>query len=167
MPAGAVQVLLEEMVRAKQRCGLPAAAPVMSCYEAGRDGCGRHRFLGTPGVENQVVDSASIEVNRRHRRVKPARLDAHKLLPMVLRHGAGEPKVGSVVRVPSEVDEDRRQRPRELLTAPRDRPRGINRLQGLLAGGGYGGRSQARGRPSSRRAVRGMARRGRRPCRPA
>jgi len=32
-----------------------------------------------------------------------------KLLTMLLRHVAGEPKVWSVVRVPSEVDEDRRQ----------------------------------------------------------
>src|SRR4029453_6035075 len=38
MPAGAVQVLLEEIGRAKQRFGLPADAPVISCYEAGRDG---------------------------------------------------------------------------------------------------------------------------------
>jgi transposase len=55
---------------------------------------------------------------------------------MLLRHVAGEPKVWSVVRVPSEVDEDRRQLHRELLTAKRDRTRGINRMQGLLAGVG-------------------------------
>jgi transposase len=136
MPAGAVEVLLEEIVRAKQRFGLPAEAPVMSCYEAGRDGFWLHRFLGTQGVENHVVDSASIEVNRRHRRAKTDRLDVHKLLTMLLRHVAGEPKVWSVVRVPSEVDEDRRQLHRELLTAKRDRTRVINRMKGLLAGVG-------------------------------
>jgi transposase len=136
MPAGAVQVLLEEIGRAKQRFGLPADAPVISCYEAGRDGFWLHRFLGPQGVENHVVDSASIEVNRRYRRAKTERLDVHKLLTMLLRHVAGEPKVWSVVRVPSEVDEDRRQLHRELLTAKRDRTRVINRMQGLLAGVG-------------------------------
>jgi hypothetical protein len=44
MPAGAVQVLLEESVGATQRFGLPAEAPVMSGDEAGRDGLWLHRF---------------------------------------------------------------------------------------------------------------------------
>jgi hypothetical protein len=136
MPAGAVQVLLEEMAQAKRHFGLPEDAPVISCYEAGRDGFWLHRFLGTRGVENHVIDSASIEVNRRHRRAKTDRLDVHKLLTMLLRHVAGEPKVWSAVRVPSEVDEDRRQLHWELLTAKRDRTRVINRMKGLLAGVG-------------------------------
>jgi transposase len=108
----------------------------MSCDEAGRDGLWLHRFLGPQGVENHGVDSASLEVNRRHRRAKTDRLDAHTLLPMVLRHVAGEPKVWRVVRVPSEVDADRRQRHRALLTAKRDRTRVSKRMQGLLAGVG-------------------------------
>jgi len=136
MPAGAVQVLLEEIAQAKRHFGLPEDAPVISCYEAGRDGFWLHRFLGTRGVENHVIDSASIEVNRRPRRAKTDRLDVHKLLTMLLRHVAGEPKVWSVVRVPSEVDEDRRQLHWELLTAKRDRTRVINRMKGLLAGVG-------------------------------
>jgi transposase len=82
------------------------------------------------------VDSASIEVNRRHRRAKTDRLDVHKLLMMLLRHVAGERKVWSVVRVPSVADEDRRQLHRELLTTKRDRTRVINRMKGLLAGCG-------------------------------
>ena len=56
-----------------------------------------------------MVDSASIAVNRRHRRAKTDRLDVNKLLTMWLRHVAGERKVSSVVRVPSIADEDRRQ----------------------------------------------------------
>src|SRR4029453_4886595 len=52
MPGGAVQGLLEEIGRAKQRFGLPADAPVISCYEAGRDGFWLHRFLGPQGMEN-------------------------------------------------------------------------------------------------------------------
>jgi hypothetical protein len=45
------------------RCA-PADAPVVSCYEAGRDGFWVHRALLTFGVENIVVDSASIQENR-------------------------------------------------------------------------------------------------------
>jgi transposase len=88
------------------------------------------------GIENAVVDSASIEVNRRYRRAKTDRLDVHKLLTMLLRYAAGERKVWSVVRVPSVDDEDRRHLHRALLTAQRDRTRVSNRMKGLLAGYG-------------------------------
>jgi hypothetical protein len=105
---GDCQTVLEEIRRATSRFGLPEAARVVSCYEAGRDGFWLHRFFVSQGVENAVVDSASLEVNRRYRRAKTDRLDVHKLLTMLLRHAAGEKKVWSVVRVPSVVDEDRR-----------------------------------------------------------
>jgi hypothetical protein len=52
-------------------------------------------------VDNRVIDSASIEVNRRQRRTKTDRLDAGKLLNLLLRYHGGEGKVWSVVRVPS------------------------------------------------------------------
>ena len=136
MSAGDVKTLCEEIARAKQRFTLPEDTPVISGYEAGREGFWLHRFLVSHGVDNHVVDSASIEVNRRYRRAKTDRLDVHKLLTMLLRHVAGERKVWSVVRVPSVADEDRRQLHRELLTAKRDRTRVINRLKGLLAGCG-------------------------------
>jgi transposase len=136
VPAGDCQRVLEEIRRAKSRFGLPEEARVVSCYEAGRDGFGLHRFLVSHEVENSVVDSASIEVNRRYRRAKTDRLDVHKLLTMLLRHAAGEKKVWSVVRVPSVADEDRRQVHRELLTTKRDRTRVSNRIKGLLAGYG-------------------------------
>jgi transposase len=136
MPAGDVHGLGEEMARAKRRFGLPDDARVVSCYEAGRDGFWLHRCLVASGVENLVVDSASIEVNRRHRRAKTDRLDVHKLLTMLLRHVAGEERVWSLIRVPSVEEEDRRQLHRALATAKRDRTRGINRLKGLLASQG-------------------------------
>jgi transposase len=136
MPAGDVHGLGEEMARAKRRFGLPDDARVVSCDEAGRDGFWLHRCLVASGVENLVVDSASIEVNRRHRRAKTDRLDVHKLLTMLLRHVAGEERVWSLVRVPSVEEEDRRQLHRALATAKRDRTRVINRLKGLLASQG-------------------------------
>src|SRR5262249_18128522 len=62
--------LLNEIARAKRRFGLAADAAVVSCYEAGRDGFWLHRWLTCQGIANVIVDSASIEVNRRKRRAK-------------------------------------------------------------------------------------------------
>jgi transposase len=92
--------LLKEVHKVKRRFGLPDDAAVVSCYEAGRDGFWLHRWLTSQGIANVIVDSASIEVNRRRRRAKTDRLDAAKLLSMLLRFHAGEHKVSSVVRVP-------------------------------------------------------------------
>src|SRR5580658_8931923 len=60
--------LLEEIGKAKKRLGLPADARVVSCYEAGHEGFWLHRFLLRQGIDNVIVDSSSIEVNRRQRR---------------------------------------------------------------------------------------------------
>src|SRR5512136_2116550 len=64
----------------KKRFGLSKDAHVKSCYEAGRDGFWLHRYLVSEGVENVIVDSSSIEVNRRRRRAKTDKLDVVKLL---------------------------------------------------------------------------------------
>jgi transposase len=129
--------LLTQIGWAKQRLGLAAGARVVSCYEAGRDGFWLHRFLEAQGVENLVVDSASIEVNRRKRRAKTDRVDLVALLDLLARHLAGSAKrVWSVVRVPSVEDEDRRHLHRELKLAKKDRTRVSHRLKGLLANQG-------------------------------
>ena len=112
--------LLAEIKAAKKRFGLPEDAPAVSCYEAGRDGFWLHRFLLAHGIENIVVDSASIEVNRRKRRAKSDRLDAIKLVEMLMRWRNGERKVWAVVHPPSAEDEDRRQLHRELGSAGSD-----------------------------------------------
>ena len=130
--------LTEEIGRAKERFGLPPGTPVVSCYEAGREGFWLHRFLVAQGITNLVVDSASIEVNRRRRRAKADRLDVGKLLYQLVRYRAGERKVWSVVRVPTVGEEDQRQLHRELLTAQRDRTRVTNRMKGLVATQGVG-----------------------------
>jgi len=130
------QALLQEIAKAKKRFGLPDDAPVYSCYEAGRDGFWLHRFLQSQGVNNVVVDSASIEVKRRRRRRKTDRLDAAKLLSMLIRWQQGERQVWSVVQVPSVADEDRRQLHRDLLELKAERTQHSNRIKGLLAGCG-------------------------------
>jgi transposase len=133
MRAGDLARLDHELVVAKQRFALAADAPVVSCYEAGRDGFWLHRALVARGVANIVVDAASIEVNRRARRAKSDRLDNEKLNEMLVRYHAGERRVWHVVRVPSEGDEDRRHLERERETLVRERTRQRNRIQGLLA----------------------------------
>ena len=74
--AGDLAALEREILAAKVRSGLALTAPVVSCYEAGRDGFWLHRWLVAHGVSNVVVDSSSIEVSRRARRAKTDRLDA-------------------------------------------------------------------------------------------
>jgi transposase len=106
-------------------------ARVHSCYEAGRDGWWLHRWLTELGVDNIVVDPASIEVNRRARRAKTDRLDADKLLAMLVRHHRGE-RVWSVLREPSPSDEDARRAHRELQRLTHERIAHTNRISSLL-----------------------------------
>ena len=133
--AGDLAALDQEISRAKVRFGLAESAPVVSCYEAGRDGFWLHRRLCAQGVESSVVDSSSLEVNRRARRAKTDRLDAQKLVAQLLRFTHGE-KVWSVVRVPTVEQEDRRQLPRELEQLKHERTSHCNRIKGLLASQG-------------------------------
>ena len=98
--------LVCEIKAAKKRFGLSEDAPVLSCYEAGRDGFWLHRFLLAHGGQNQVVDSASIEVNRRQRRAKSDGLDAVKPVEMLIRLHNGERKVWKLVRVPAVAESE-------------------------------------------------------------
>lgn len=136
MTARSTEVLRAEIQAAKKRFGLPEDVPVVSCYEAGRDGFWLHRYLAAQGVANVVVDAASIEVNRRFRRAKSDGLDVAKLLTMLIRWHGGERALWSVVHVPAVADEDRRQLHRELLALKRQRTEHSNRIKGLLAGYG-------------------------------
>ena len=106
--AGALLALQQEILLAKRRFRLAEAAPVKSCYEAGRDGFWLHRYLVKTKVENLVVDSSSIEVDRRAKRAKTDRIDVGKLLNMLMRYYSGEEEVWSVVHVPSVEAEDKR-----------------------------------------------------------
>lgn len=130
--AGDTTAVLECIAKAKTRCGLVAEADVHSCYEAGRDGFWLHRWLIAQGIDNLVVDSASIEVNRRARRAKTDRLDADKLLGMLMRYAAGERRVWSVLRVPTAEQEDARRTHRELGRLERERTAHTNRIRALL-----------------------------------
>jgi transposase len=125
--------VMQALQQGRARFGLAATARVVSCYEAGRDGFWIHRVLTERGIANRVVDSASIEVNRRARRAKTDRLDALKLVTMLVRVCCGEARVWSEVHVPTVAAEAARQVSRERTALTRERTRLINQSRGLLA----------------------------------
>lgn len=146
--------LSEALDKARRRLGLAAACRVFSCYEAGREGFWLHRQLTEMGIVNLVVDSSSIEVDRRARRAKTDRLDARKLLGMLLRYWAGEKDLWSVVKVPTPEQEGGRQLQREIRTLTKEQTRLTNRIKGLLASQGVGVRMGRRGLDKGLDAIR-------------
>jgi len=124
--------LQRAFIRARDWLKLSANCRVVSCYEAGRDGFWLHRWLISEGVENVIVEPASLQVDRRARRVKTDRLDLQKLMSSLVRFTAGDADVWRVVRVPSEEAEDRRvvQRDREGLQ--KESTRHKNRMRSRL-----------------------------------
>jgi transposase len=136
MEAGHRMELVEAIRKAKEKFGLSPEVGVVSCYEAGRDGFWLHRYLVSLGIENQVVDSSSIETNRRKRRAKTDRIDGVKLLTMLMRYWGGERGLWSVVRVPNVEDEEGRRLHRELASLNKERTRHRNRIRGLLVAQG-------------------------------
>jgi transposase len=133
IPAGDLERLSEEIRAAKKRFHLSEHVQVVSCYEAGRDGFWLDRYLNGAGIRNIVVDSSSIEVNRRKRRAKSDRLDAAKLVAMLVRWNLGEHKVWHTVSIPRVEHEDGRQLHRELIQLKSERTSHSNRIRGLLA----------------------------------
>lgn len=118
---------------ARRKFELPTHAPVLSCYEAGRDGFWLHRALARMEVRNRVVDSSSIQVDRRMRRAKTDRLDGAALLKLLRRHARGEEGAWREVHVPAEEEEDGRRLHRELERLKKEATAHRNRLESLLA----------------------------------
>ena len=131
--SGDLRAVERVMGDGRRRFRLPAEAAVVSCYEAGRDGFWIHRALTQLGIRNRVVDSASIEVNRRARRAKTDRLDALKLVRMLVRACGGERRVWSEVHVPTVAAEAARQVSRERTALTQEQTRLINQMRGWLA----------------------------------
>jgi transposase len=130
--APALLALLDCLRRqAEARCG--GVVGVVSIQEAGRDGFWVHRLLEAHGVQSQLVDPASIAVNRRNRRAKTDRIDAEGLLRTLMAWSRGERQVCSMVRPPSREAEDARRLTRERGALIAERTRHANRIKGLLA----------------------------------
>ena len=120
------------VAKARARFGLSSAAPLYTCYEAGRDGWWLHRWLTEQGIHNIVVDASSIEVSRRRRRAKSDRIDGHKLLELLMHYHAGDKKVWAVVREPTPEQEDARRLSRELKRLTREQAQHTTRIGALL-----------------------------------
>ena len=130
---GDLKALSERLTiaRTKAACG-GKPVRIVSCYEAGFDAHWLHRWLIAQGVINYEIDPASIAVNRRARRVKTDRIDLDQLMRTLLAYLRGEPRVCSVVHVPTVEDEDRKRRNRERDYLIDERTAHTNRLNGLL-----------------------------------
>jgi len=128
---GLLELIEEVRARVSREIGRPVE--VMSCYEAGYDGFWLHRQLEAHGVRNYVIDPASLQVDRRMRRAKTDRIDTERLLRSLMAYLRGEPKVWSVVQVPSVAAEDARRLHRERDRLISERVQHVNRIKGLCA----------------------------------
>jgi transposase len=112
---------------------------VVLCYEAGYDGFWLARLLAARGIECLVMEPASLQVNRRARRVKTDRIDVESILHTLIAWRRGERHVCSLVVIPSVAEEDLRRSHRERDRLVRERTAHINRIKGLLFGQGIRG----------------------------
>jgi transposase len=135
LAAGDIDGLLALIERLRTRAGQKTGQPVqvISCYEAGYDGFWLDRKLKAEGVINYVMDPASIQVDRRARRVKTDAVDADALLRALMAFCRGETKVCSMVRVPTRDEEDAKRLSREREQLIKERVRHVNRIKGLCA----------------------------------
>src|SRR4249920_3541384 len=127
---GLLELIEEVQTRVSRETG--RAVEIVSCYEAGYDGFWLHRLLEAHGIRNYVIDPASLQVDRRARR-KTDRVDAERLLRSLMAYLRGEPKVWSVVCVPSVAEEDDRRLHRERGRLINERIQHVKRIKGLLA----------------------------------
>ena len=106
---------------------------VILCYEAGYDGFWLARFLKQRGIACLVMEPASLQVNRKARRVKTDRIDVEMLLRALIAWCRGERHVCSMVVIPSFEEEDLRRSHRERDRLIRERTAHVNRIKGLLS----------------------------------
>ncbi len=79
---GNAEGLMAKLDAARERVAkVTGRAPTVTlCYEAGYDGFWLARFLEQRGIECLVMEPASLQVNRRARRVKTDRIDVENIL---------------------------------------------------------------------------------------
>ena len=135
LKAGDGKELLDlcERIRTRVARETKRRVEIVSCYEAGYDGFWLHRLLEAHGIRNYVIDPASLQVDRRARRAKTDHVDVERLLRSLMAYLRGEPKVWSVVCVPSVAEEDDRRLNRERGRLINERIQHVNRIKGLLA----------------------------------
>lgn len=141
LTAGDVGGLLSQLdaIRSRAEAKTGRTFPFVSIQEAGLDGFWTHRVLHREGIDSHVVDPASIATSRRRRRAKTDRLDGETLLRTLLAFKRGDPRVCSMVVVPTRDEEDRRRNSRERKALVQERVSLVNRLKGLLFSQGISG----------------------------
>ncbi len=112
---------------------------VTLCHEAGYDGFWLARFVQQRGIECLVMEPASLQVNRKARRVKTDRIDVESILHTLIAWCRGQRHVCAMVVIPSVEEEDLRRSHRERDRLIRERTAHINRIKGLLFGQGIRG----------------------------
>jgi transposase len=127
---GLLALIARKRADAERQLGRPVRTAC--CFEAGYDGFWLHRWLCEHGIENRVLDAASLLVDRRARRAKTDRLDAAGLLRTLMALERGEAQVCRVVHVPSREQEDIRRRSRERARLVVERGQHSSRIKGLL-----------------------------------
>ena len=130
---GDVDAALERITVARlrlEKLGKPVR--VVSIYEAGYDGFWLHRRLTAAGIENRVVDAASIPVERRSRRRKTDRIDLELLIRMLLALERGETRICRVIQVPTPAEEDAKRQHRERAVLVKEKTAHTNRIGGIL-----------------------------------
>ena len=128
----ALAALLEKLKANGALSGRPISRVIVT-HEAGRDGFWLVRFLQRRGVEVHVMQASSLPVDRRARRAKTDVIDAEMLLRTLLAWLRGEPRVCSMVPIPSEADEEARRAHREREDLLGERRSLLNRIDGILA----------------------------------
>lgn len=134
--AGDFDKLRAEIEAARKAFKLEAGCPVISCYEAGRDGFWVHRCLVAMGMTSHIVEPASIEVTRKKRRAKTDRIDAQKIVTALMRFLAGDRLACRMIRIPDAEAEDARHLNREMRAIKTEKTAHTNRIKSLLAAQG-------------------------------
>jgi len=132
---GGGETLASFVERLKVRCVSAGRkiARVILTHEAGRDGFWLARFLARRGIEVHVMQPSSLPVDRRARRAKTDMIDVEMLLRTLMAWLRGEPRVCSMVPIPSEADEEARRAHREREDLTRERRSIVNKIDGILA----------------------------------
>jgi transposase len=127
--------LVSFIERLKARCaaGGREIARVILTHEAGRDGFWLARFLARQGIEVHVMQPSSLPVDRRARRAKTDKIDVEMLLRTLMAWLRGEPRVCSMVPIPSEADEEARRAHREREDLTKERRSIVNKIDAILA----------------------------------
>ena len=126
-------VCLLERLKARCTAAGRKIARVILTHEAGRDGFWLARFLARREYRGPRHPAFEPPVDRRARRAKTDIIDVEMLLRTLMAWLRGEPRVCSMVPIPSEADEEARRAYREREDLTGERRSIVNKIDGILA----------------------------------